>query len=310
MKKTQQFRLALMAWTFAVALWGGPPVKAESEDVVELQTQIQILHDLVQRMQSSLDAHLGVLQNLMQQTTNSVGRSSQGIAAIQQNATVQNNNFGGTLDICSGKIQSLNDSVNELHSRVDRLADSIQDVQSQLQEIQSSLRTAGTADTSSPGVVLSQQAPNSAGNLIGGAEAASPLSLEPPLRATFQAALSDYYAARYGIAKGEFQEVIQYYPESDLAGTAEFYLGEIEFSEGNFSKALKDYRIVIQQYSGNPREPTAELHQAYALLRLDRCQKGIEQLRSLIRRYPDTPEAADARRKLRSIGKASSTPQP
>ena len=42
--------------------------------------------------------------------------------------------------------------------------------------------------------------------------------------------MRDYNAASYDVAAGEFQDVIHYYPLDALAGTSQFYLGEIAFS--------------------------------------------------------------------------------
>ena len=41
--------------------------------------------------------------------------------------------------------------------------------------------------------------------------------------------MRDYNAAKYEVATGEFQDVMHYYPLDDLAGTAQFYLGEIAY---------------------------------------------------------------------------------
>ena len=43
--------------------------------------------------------------------------------------------------------------------------------------------------------------------------------------------MRDYNAAKYTVATGEFQDVIHYYPMDDLAGSAQFYLGEISYRQ-------------------------------------------------------------------------------
>ena len=295
----------------ALSLAISAPLQAESKEVIELQTQVQLLSDLLQRLQSTLDAHLGGLQKLMQQTTSGTDQTSQTIAAVEQDIGVQSSNLRGKLDINAGQLQSLRDSVNELKSHVDRLAQSIQSLQSQLQTLQNSRQAPSAGQVPVPGMIpepTASLAPG--GSSEGGTAPNRELTQAPPLQATFQAALSDYYAAKYGVAKGEFQDVIHYYPESDRAGTAQFYLGEIAYTAGDYAEAIKDYGLVIQQYSGNPKEPTAELHKGYALLQSDQREAGIEQLRSLIQRYPQGPEASDARRRLRSMGVSKSAYQP
>lgn len=138
MKKISQVRPGCAGWAFLAVLICGTSEPAESKDVVELQTQVQLPVDSVQRLQSTLDARFGVLQNVLQQTASSTDQTSQTVVAIEQGVVVQNENLHGKLDINAGQIQSLNDSVNELKSHVDRLATSIQTLQAELQALQNS----------------------------------------------------------------------------------------------------------------------------------------------------------------------------
>ena len=61
----------------------------------------------------------------------------------------------------------------------------------------------------------------------------------PPLKETFQAGVRDFNAGRYQVAAGEFQDVVHYYPLDDLAGTAQFYLGEIAYQQKDYTDAIK-----------------------------------------------------------------------
>ena len=124
----------------------------------------------------------------------------------------------------------------------------------------------------------------------------------PPLKSTFQSAMGDYNAGRYSVAAGEFQDVVHYYPLDDLAGTAQFYLGEIDYQQHKYEDAITNYNTVLEGFSGNPKAPTAQLHKAYALLALKRRESAIHELRALITRYPRTPEAEHARTKLNGMG--------
>jgi TolA-binding protein len=88
----------------------------------------------------------------------------------------------------------------------------------------------------------------------------------------------------------------------DMAGTAQYYLGEIAYHESNFADAIKDYNAVIEGFPGNPKAPAAQLHKGLADLQLARKDAGIRELRELIQRHPQTPEAGQARSKLNSMG--------
>ena len=124
----------------------------------------------------------------------------------------------------------------------------------------------------------------------------------PPLADTYQAAVRDYNSAHYEVAAGEFQDVLHYYPMDDLAGNAQFYLGEIAYRQLNFSDAVKSYNAVLEGFPGSPKAPAAQLRKGLALLQLNKRDAGVHELRTLIQRHPQTPEAAQARTKLNSMG--------
>jgi tol-pal system protein YbgF len=283
------------------------PVRAHaaSKEIIELQTQVQQLLDMVQRLQSTLDTRFGVLQHLVEQTADNANQMSQTVNALQQKINQQNDGLGGKIDTASGQVQSLNDSVDELKTRIAKLDKSVQDLQSQLQNIQSG-PSGGTQ-------AIPGSSPSGPGSNIPGASpqpmtnGAPPASMTPPLKETFQAALRDYNAAKYAVATGEFQDVIHYYPMDDLAGSAQYYLGEIAYHQQDYAEAIKNYNAVLEGFSGSPKAPAAQLHKGYALIQQSKKDAGIHELRLLIQRHPQTPEAAQAKAKLTAMGVHTTT---
>jgi len=273
---------------------GAAPAHAASKEIIELQTQVQQLLDMMQRLQSTVDARFGAMQHLVEQAADNTSQMAQTVTAMQQKINAQAENTSGKLDTTSGQIQSLNDSVDELKSRIGKLDKSIQDLQTQLQNIQNP--PSGT--TQGPGGA----SPAPGGAMNGAPMQQAPANQAPPLKETFQAGVRDYNAAKYDVAGGEFQDVMHYYPDDDLAGTAQFYLGEIAYHGGDFSEAVKDYTAVLEQYAGSPKAPAAQLRKGLALLQLNKKDAGIRELRSLIQRHPQTPEAQQARSKLNGMG--------
>ncbi|MGB6728335.1 MAG: tetratricopeptide repeat protein, partial [Terracidiphilus sp.] len=132
--------------------------------------------------------------------------------------------------------------------------------------------------------------------------AANAAPAAPPLQQTFQAALSDFNAAKYSVATSEFQDVVHYYPLDDMAGTAQFYLGEIAYQQKNYPAAISAYNAVLEGFGGNAKAPAAQLHKGLALMAMNKRQEGVDELRALIRRHPQTPEARVARSKLNGMG--------
>jgi tol-pal system protein YbgF len=131
----------------------------------------------------------------------------------------------------------------------------------------------------------------------------------PPLDQTYQAAVSDFNSAKYPLATSEFQDVVHYYPLDPTAGNAQFYLGEIAYRQHNYDDAVKAYNMVLEQYSGSSKASTAQLHKGLALISLSKRDAGVHELRTLIQRHPQTPEAQQARAKLNAMGVRISSTQ-
>jgi tol-pal system protein YbgF len=283
------------------------PARAASKEIIELQTQVQQLMDNVQRIQSTLDSRFSVLQSLAQQTADDANRITATVTALQTKLAAQTDAMSGKLDVASGQAQALNDSVDELKSRIAKLDKSIQDLQAQLQNIQNPPQMPAPAPAT-PAPVVPAPAANGATPAPGPAAAAvappavPEVNQAPPLAETFQAGVRDMNAVRYDVASGEFQDVIHYYPQDELAGTAHFYLGEIAYKQMKLSEAVKAYNAVLEGFPGNPKAPAAQLRKGMALLQMNRRDAGIHELRLLIQRHPQTPEAAQARTKLNAMG--------
>jgi TolA-binding protein len=290
MLKTNALRNRLLAAAMMAALLASAPAPAHaaSKEIIELQTQVQQLLDMVQRLQSTMDTRFGVIQHLAEQTADDANRMTATVNALQQKINAQSEAGGGKLDTVSGQVQSLNDSVDELKSRIAKLDKSIQDLQTQTQNAQNPAAAAAPAGTM-PGA--------------NGAGAPGPAANQaPPLQETFQAGVRDYNAAKFEVATGEFQDVIHYYPMDDLAGQSQFYLGEMAYRQQNYADAVKAYNNVLEGFPGNPRASAAQLRKGFALLQEGKKDLGVRELKLLIQRHPQTPEAGKAREKLNSLG--------
>ena len=140
------------------------PAHATSKEIIELQTQVQQLLDMMQRLQSTMDTRFGVIQHLVEQTADNANQMSATVNTLQQKINAQSDASSGKLDTVSGQVQSLNDSVDELKSRIAKLDKSVQDLQTQLQTIQAppaDSQPAGSqpADPNAPRAAIPRMAP-------------------------------------------------------------------------------------------------------------------------------------------------------
>ena len=258
-----------MFWLSASPAWG------VSKEIVQLQTQVQQLQEQMTAMKSSFDERMGVMNSLVEKDSDSVNKLAAAINLLQTTLAKQQGDSGGKLDQVSGQIQSLNDTMDEIKVRLAAVTKQLQDVQSQLQSV-----GANAAAT---------KAANDA------------LASAPPPDVLYNNALRDYNGGNPQ-ASEEFSDYIKFYPNTDLAGNAYFYLGELQFKQQNYQQAVQSYDQVLQNFSSGNKAASAQLKKGFALIELGKQDDGVAELRHLVQRYPRSPEALQAKERLRKLG--------
>ncbi len=307
------FRLRFAAAALLVFALPLPQAHAVNKDMVQLQTQVQQLLDAVARLQQSNDERMGVMKDLVQQTADSVNKMSLTVGSLEQKLAVQQEANAAKTDQLSGQIQSLNDTLDELKARMAKLDRALATIQSQeqsnaalLQNLPGTNPGAGaTPDTTAGPATAPQQqmADNTPAPVVPvGRKPAAGVPAGPGPDALYRAALGDYMAAKYPLAAGEFTDLINQYPDDNLAGNAYYYLGEINSKSAKPSAAVKDYDHLLERYPDNQKIPAAHLHKAEALIAVRQTDAGIREFRALIQRFPNSPESAQARSKLNAMG--------
>ena len=117
----------------------------------------------------------------------------------------------------------------------------------------------------------------------------------------YQNALRDYNSGRYDLSRQEFSDFLKNFPDSDLAGNSQFYLGEIDFSQANYQDALAAYDMVLVNYPKSYKLAAASLKKGEAMLALGQKASAIRQFRSVVSRFPGTDESKRAESHLRQL---------
>jgi tol-pal system protein YbgF len=274
--KIQRVLVIMMALLLAT------PAFAASKEIVQLQTMVQQLQNQMSLMQQSFDERMGMMKNLIEQSTDNMNKVAASITTLQQALAKQQTDAGQHSEQLSGQIQALNDSLDEMKARIVKLSKQLDDMQAAQQNL-------ANPAAAQPG--------------------AAPPPPAPPPEVLYPNALRDYNAGKYDLAAQEFSDYLKFYPTADLAGNAQFYLAEIEYRSGNFEQAVKDYDKVLEQYPGGNKAKAAQLKKGMALVELGQRDAGAKELRSLIQRYPQSVEADQARQQLAKL-RAPARPAP
>ncbi len=282
--KKHSFIVFIAVMAFIVCASRGAAAADTKSQLIQIQTQLQLMQDNMARMQQSFDERMGVMKDLLTQQIDNVNKMGTTVQNLQKTLGQQSTDAGTKVDQISGQVQALQDGLDELKARLAKVSKQLDDIQTAQQNITNP--PAGGQPGGTPGA------------------AANTAPQAPPADQLYNDGLRDYNANKNDLAAQEFTQYLQYYGNTDLAGNAQFYLGEIAYRQGNFNGAVQAYNKVLDQYPGGNKTAAAQLKKGYALLELGQKDAGIQELRSLINRYPKSPEALQARDRLNKLGAA------
>jgi tol-pal system protein YbgF len=288
-----------------VALFGGAlggsllapqPAGAVSKEMIELQQTVSQILQAQQDLRSTVDGNNAAIRTLVQQSLDSVNRLSGQMSAVQKSVQEVQANTGSRIDTMTQQTQGLSDNLQDVQARVGKLSQQLTDMQNLLQSIDAKISGGSTigAPAAAPG-----------GN--SGGAAPPPSSAAPntaPISADtlYQNGLRDLTSGKYDLARQEFSDYIQNFPSNDLAGNAEFYLGEIAYAQNDYKTAITSYDTVLANYPKSFKLAASLLKKASAEIELGMKASGIRDLREVDRRFPGSDEARRAQAKLREVG--------
>ena len=243
----RRFLSTLLALLSTLSLAAAPAWGA-SKEMIQLQTQVQQLQEQMTAMQRSFDERMGVMKNLVERDTDSINKSTVAITALQGMLQKQQGDSSAHVDQFAGQIQSLNDTLDELKARLAKVSKQLEDMQSSQQSLAASQAQAQAQ----------QQAQAQA----------------PPPDVLYNNALRDYNGNKSDLAIQEFSDYIKFYPNTDGAGNCYFYLGEIQFRQGNYQQAALSYDQVLQNFPTGSKAASAQLKKGFALIELGKIGRA------------------------------------
>ena len=272
-------RISTVAGSFLILWTSVAPAFGANKDMVQLQTQVQQLQEQMTAMKTGFDQSMGVMRNLVEKDTDAVNKVANALNTLQTALQKQQEGEGSKTEQLSGQIQALNDTMDEIKVRLAKVTKQLEDMQSAQQSFAATQAT--------------QQAQQ------------QQMASAPPPDVLYNNGLRDYNGGKNDLATQEFSDYIKFYPNTDLAGNSYYYLGELQFKQANYQQAVQSYDQVLQNFPSGNKAASAQLKKGFALLELGKQDDGVSELRHLIQRYPHSPEALQARDRLRKAGVSS-----
>jgi tol-pal system protein YbgF len=273
--------LVLLVLSLLVA--GAQPFFAVSKETLQMMQQLDALQQAVQNLQKTVDTQDAVLRTLIEQASDNVSKIKSNMDelrdATQKNLATSN----ARLDSMTTQIQALSESLDEAKARLSKLGEQLAQTQNIIQTITAPPQQPAASAPGGPGV-----------------EATPPKPSIPDPDSLYNSGLTDYNGGQYDLAIQAFLQYLQYYGDTDRASNAQFYIGEIYYSQKKYNNAITEYDKCIER--GGNKAAAAQLKKGFALLEMGEKSAGAKELRSLIQQYPNSHEADLARQRLRKLG--------
>jgi tol-pal system protein YbgF len=291
------FSAAVLAGALAGSLVGPRPAEAVARELIELQRDVTSLLQGQKDLSTQVTQDHTVMKTLVEQSSDNVGKLSATMGSIQKSFQDVQANSGARLDTMSTQVQGLSDNLEEIKSRLGKLNQQLVDLQNSVQSLDAKISGASPAPATG-----SANPTSSTGSSP--SSAAVPSASAPSADTLYSNGLRDITSGKYDLARSEFLDYLKYYGDTDLASNAQFYLGEIAYSQKQYGQAVAEYEKVVNNYPKSFKLAPARLKKGMALIELGQKTGGVRELREVVKRYPGTEEDRRARAKLKELGVA------
>jgi tol-pal system protein YbgF len=293
------FSAAVLAGAIGGSLMGPRPAEAVARELIELQRDVTSVLQGQKDLTTQMTQDHTVMKTLVEQSGDNVGKLNATMSSLQKSVQDVQANSGARLDTMSTQVQGLSDNLEEIKSRMGKLNQQLVDLQNTVQSVDAKLSGGAPAASSSPSNPGTASAPSGGGFAPASGAASGPA---PSADTLYSNGLRDITSGKYDLARQEFQDYLKYYSDTDLASNAQFYLGEIAYSQRSYDQAVSEYERVLTNYPKSFKLAPARLKKGMALIELGQKTAGVRELREVVKRYPGTEEERRARAKLKELG--------
>jgi tol-pal system protein YbgF len=276
---------------------------ATQQDIFQLRQDVAAAQQAAQRAKADTDALSAQLSRRAPG-----GNSDRQVAAL------------------SRQVEGLSETLTTLTGRVDELGTRLEALSRQVRATGPS--SAGTATAvprppaapATPGVATPGVATPGATTP---ATPPGPIAAVPPRPTTgalqpqdiYQAAYIDFSKGSYSLAIAGFREFLRRYPDHELAGNAQYWIGEAylslargftdsaqrEKATESLEQAVQEFKKVLANYPRADKVPTALYKEALALIDLKQPTLAQARLQYLVDNFPRAEETTLARERLAAL---------
>ena len=272
---------------------------ATQQDLLQLRQEMMTAQQSAQRSKGDADSLSAQVDKRVREQT---GENERHVATLTR------------------QVDSLNDTVTTLSSRVDELTTKLDTMNRQLRgaapaagATATTPRPSGPAGGPTPGASAGTPPGSAPGPVAAVPSRPTTGSLQP--QDIYQAAYIDFSKGSYSLAIAGFREFLRRYPDHELAGSAQYWIGEAYLSlargftdasqndkaSESLEQAVQEFKKVQANYPRADKVPTALYKEALALLDLKQPALAQARLQYLVDNFPRAEETSQARERLTNL---------
>ena len=126
--------------------------------------------------------------------------------------------------------------------------------------------------------------------------------VQPDEKQAFDVAEASFAAGNYREAITQYTAFLRRFPQSGLAASAQFGLGNAYFMQKDFKKSIETQAALIKKFPASEQVPEAMLNMASSQIILKELWSARRTLNAIIEKYPDTDTAKKAKQRLDQLG--------
>ncbi|MFC1528399.1 tol-pal system protein YbgF [Candidatus Latescibacterota bacterium] len=249
---------------------------ATKKDLIELRTELYDRNDNAESRLSSIEQTTSSIDSLLREQN----RFMQSLRALM-----------------GAQSQEQQDNISLIAARQDEINQQLRDLFEKLQLLQ----LYGGVETK-PSTECTSQAPatpSTPSPVSSNLPASSAVASKVDPKELYNYALEDIQNEMYQLAESRFLSFLMQFPKHELAGNAQYWLGEAVYGQEKYKLAINEFEKVLKNYKKSIKVPAAFLKIGFAQFELGTTKTAIQTLNRLIKSYPKSQEAQLARERLK-----------
>jgi tol-pal system protein YbgF len=239
----------------------------------------------VRTLQTTLDDRLSAINVLVDRTLESVNKTNASMTTLEnslrerlsQQLSAPVAGMTNKMDQMGTDFTAVRESLADLNERVAKMQAQIVDLSNTMKVLQTPAAPPplGSASGPPPGMSSSQ---------------------------LFETATRDRSSGNLDLALQGFQEYLKWFGDTELAPSAQFNVGQIQYDKGDFRAAVGSFDTVLERFPENNKTPDAMYMKGMALMKAGQRNEAAREFLNVIQKYPTADVAPKARAQRRALG--------